>query len=125
MTLNPPDRTSYLSKEYSFESEDEIKYYIQRASKETFDSLYLEVKSIWKKYIDADDSHISLCAGDTIFTYFQDKLGMTHYLLFVRDNDTGKSSDLTVYQYLSYRPLFDTKSSVIFNVVLTYSKCFV
>jgi hypothetical protein len=33
---------------------------------------------------------------------------MTHYLLFVGDNDTGKSNNLTVFQYLAYRPLFDT-----------------
>jgi len=40
---------------------------------------YLE----WKKYVDADDFHISICAADTIFTYFQDKIGLTHYLFFV------------------------------------------
>lgn len=33
---------------------------------------------------------------------------MTHYLLFVGDNDTGKSNVLLVFYYLDYRPLFDT-----------------
>jgi hypothetical protein len=33
---------------------------------------------------------------------------MTHYLLFVGDNDTGKSNVLSVFHYLGYRPLFDT-----------------
>jgi hypothetical protein len=108
MILNPPDRLSYLNKEYSFESEEEINNYIKRASNESLDTLYQEIKSIWKKYIDAEDFHISISAADTIFTYFQDKLGMTHYLLFVGDNDTGKSNNLTVFQYLAYRPLFDT-----------------
>ena len=40
---------------------------------------------------------------DTIFTYFQDKIGMTHYLFFVGGNDTGKSNNLTVFEYTGYR----------------------
>lgn len=55
------------------------------------DSLYTKVKSMCKKYADRDDFHIVICAADIIFTYFQDKLGMTHYLLFVGDNDVGVS----------------------------------
>jgi hypothetical protein len=109
MILKPPDRVSYLSKEYSFQSKDEINDYIQRARNETLDTLYYQkVKPIWQKYVDADKEHIAICAADTIFTYFQDILGMTHYLLFVGDNNTGKSNNLAVFQYLGYRPLFDT-----------------
>jgi hypothetical protein len=33
---------------------------------------------------------------------------MTHYLLFVGDNDTGKSNVLSVFHFLGYRPIFDT-----------------
>ena len=106
--LTPLDRTSYLSKEYSFSSIEEINDYIKRAKNETLETLYKKVKSIWQKYIDADEDFIALCSADTIFTYFQDKLGMTHYLLFVGDNDTGKSNVLLVFYYLGYRSLFDT-----------------
>jgi hypothetical protein len=106
--LVPPDRTSYLSKEYSFSSLVEINEYLQRAKKETLDTLYKIVKSIWQKYIDAGENFIVLCSADTIFTFFQDRIGMTHYLLFIGDNDTGKSNVLSVLYYLSYRPLFDT-----------------
>jgi hypothetical protein len=109
MVLKPLDRISYLSKEYSFQSIDQIDDYIKRANEEeTLDTLYQKVKSILEKYIDADKDHIAICAADTIFTYFQDRLGMTHYLLFVGDNTTGKSNNLRVFQYLGYRPLFDT-----------------
>jgi hypothetical protein len=108
MILKPLDRVAYLSKEYSFKSIDEINLYIQKSSQETFDSLYAKLKEIWKKYIDARRDHIIICAADTLFTYFQDKLGMTHYLLFVGDNDTGKSNNLVIFQYLGYRPMFDT-----------------
>ena len=35
-------------------------------------------------------------------------MGMTHYLLFVGDNNTGKSNALRIFDQLGYRPLFDT-----------------
>ena len=81
---------------------------ICRAKKETLETIYNKVKSKWRKFIDADENFIILCSVDTVFTYFQDRIGMTHYLLFVGDNDTGKSNVLLVFYYLGYRPLFDT-----------------
>ena len=33
---------------------------------------------------------------------------MTHFLLFVGDNNTGKSYALRIFNHLGYRPLFDT-----------------
>ncbi len=107
ISLRPLDNVSYLSKAYPFDDEPEINSYIKRAQNETLDTLYDQVKLIWKKYKDADDYHIVICAADTIFTYFQDKLGMTHYLLFVGDNNVGKTNNLTVFQWLGYRPLCD------------------
>ncbi|KAA2283745.1 hypothetical protein [Candidatus Nitrosocosmicus sp. SS] len=107
----PPDKTEYLSKDYSFSSIDEINFYIKRASKETLDSLFVKTKNIWKKYFDTDKKTLDLCAADTIFTYFQDKLGMTHYLFFVGDNNTGKSNALSVLEQLAYRPLKDVNIS--------------
>ena len=52
----PPDKTEYLSKEYSFSSIDEINFYIRRAKKETLDSLFKKTSDIWEKYFDADKS---------------------------------------------------------------------
>ena len=49
-----------------------------------------KIKNTWQKYYDIDDETLTLCAADTIFTYFQDKMGMTHYLLFVGTNDQEK-----------------------------------
>jgi len=107
ITLRPLDRVSYLSKEYSFSSKEEINSYIERAKEESLDSLYNDIKSIWTKCVDADNFHIVICAADTIFTYFQDKLGMTHYLLFVGDNNVGKTNNLRVFQQLGYRARCD------------------
>lgn len=106
--LLPPERTEYLSKEYAFESIDEVNYFIELAKKQTFDSLYQLIKSIWTKYVDIDEDFIVLCAADTIFSHFQDKMGMCHYLLIVGDNNTGKSNILLVFSYLGYRALYDT-----------------
>jgi hypothetical protein len=105
--LIPPEKNQYLSKEYNFTTIDEIKQYITRAKKENLDALFEKVKNDWKKYFDIDVKTLTLCAADSIFTYFQDKLGMTHYLLFVGDNNTGKSNALRIFHHLGYRPLFD------------------
>jgi hypothetical protein len=105
----PPERTEYLSKEYNFVSEDEVQYFFNLAKQETLDSLFKRVKTILKKYIDMDNyDFINILTADIIFTYFQDKLGMTHYLLIIGDNNTGKSNILLVFSHLGYRTILDT-----------------
>lgn len=94
---------SYINKPYTFNSQLELDTIIAEAKKQRLDSLYKIVKSIWKKYIDADDFHICICAADTIFSYFQDKAGMTHYLFFVGGPGSGKSNNLEVFHFLAYR----------------------
>ena len=88
---------------YTFNSQLELNVIIEEARKLRLDHLYRMVKRIWKKYVDADDFHISICAADTIFTYFQDKAGMTHYLFFVGGPGSGKSNNLEVFHFLAYR----------------------
>jgi hypothetical protein len=94
---------SYINKPYSFNSQLELDAIIKRARKLTLDQLYRMVKGQWKEFIDADDFHLSICAADTIFTYFQDKAGMTHYLFFVGGPGSGKSNHLEVFHFLAYR----------------------
>jgi hypothetical protein len=101
--FRPLESTSYINKPYYFKSEKEFDECIEKAKHETLDTLYRRTKSIWKKYIDADDFHLSICAADTIFSYFQDKIGMTHYLFFVGGNGSGKSNNLSVFHFLAYR----------------------
>ena len=108
VTLKPLELISYINKPYIFKSEQEFQQYIEIAKKETLDTLYMKVKSIWKKYVDADDFHISICAADTIYTYYQGKIGLTHYLFFVGNNTSGKSNNLRVLQYLAYRNMMST-----------------
>jgi hypothetical protein len=66
----PFERNAYLSEPYKFESAQHFKTCVEKARTESRDSLYRKVKSIWLKYIDADDFHISICTADAIFTYY-------------------------------------------------------
>jgi hypothetical protein len=101
--IKPLDSRSYINKPYTFKSKEEFDRLVEIARNITLDTLYRKVKSIWKKYVDADDFHISICTADTIFTYFQDKIGLTHYLFFVGGNGSGKSNNLTIFAFLAYR----------------------
>jgi hypothetical protein len=104
----PPEESAYLNKPYKFESIKVFRSCIDKAYNETRSSLYMKVKAIWSKYIDADDFHISICAADTVFTYYQDKIGLTHYLFFVGPPGSGKSNNLLVFSYLAYRNFTST-----------------
>lgn len=106
--VKPLEDTSYMSTAYSFESIEELNRIVTVAKGHSFSSLYCQVKPLWQKYIDADPAHISLCAADTIFTYFQDIFGSTHYLFFVGNNASGKSNNLRVFQQLAYRNMTTT-----------------
>jgi hypothetical protein len=109
--LKPLEPLSYVNKPYSFRSALEIEAHIKKEIPDTLDSLYRKVKSIWKKYVDADDFHISICAADTIFSYFQDKIGLTHCLFFVGNPASGKSNSLTVFQHFAYRNMTSSDMS--------------
>jgi hypothetical protein len=106
--LKPFESSSYINRPYSFTSNIEVQDYINKGRTETLDSLYHDVKLMWKKFIDADDFHLAICAADTIFTYFQDKIGLTHYLFFVGNNGSGKSNNLTMLNILAYRNMMST-----------------
>jgi hypothetical protein len=102
------ERQAYINKPYVFKSEEEFQAFVENIKTKDLDELYKKVKSIWRKYVDADDFHISLCAADTIFSYFQDKIGLTHYLFFVGGNTSGKSNNLTVLHFLIYRNMMSS-----------------
>ncbi|HJS81987.1 MAG TPA: hypothetical protein VJ742_04045, partial [Nitrososphaera sp.] len=106
--IKPLEQGMYINRPYAFSSKEEVDAYVDKAKHETIDSLYHKVKSIWAKYIDADDFHLSICAADTIYSYYQDKIGLTHYVFFVGNNSSGKSNNLRVFQQLAYRNMTST-----------------
>ena len=61
------------------------------------------IKKIVKKYIDSDDFHISIITLSIIFTYYQDRVGTTHYLFFVGPPNCGKTNNLTLFEEMAYR----------------------
>ena len=101
--LIPLPFNSYISRPYVFRSKKEFNKLVEKVRHETLDSLYQKVKAQWNLYIDNGVEHNIMCTGDTIFTYFQDKLGMTHYDFFVGGNGTGKSNNLHMFNLLAYR----------------------
>jgi hypothetical protein len=107
MELLPPEKEMYLNRPFEYRSEAELSEYLKLAGKETLDSLYQTQKALASKYIDASNTHITMVAADDIFTFFQDKLGQTHYDVFVGDNDTGKTTNLVYLQYEGYRAMLD------------------
>jgi hypothetical protein len=102
----PLGNENYIHKPYTFDSEEDFYAkvnFVKNHKMCTLDAIYQTVKRVWSQYIDAEDEHLIICAADTIFTYFQDVIGLTHYLWFVGDNDSGKSNNLWVLNYLAYR----------------------
>jgi hypothetical protein len=104
----PHSATSYMNRPYVFKSKEEFDEIVEKAKHETLDALYLKVKAQWRKFSTDDDAEISLCAADTILTYLQDVLGMTHYIFFVGAPDSGKSNRLMVFNFLAYRNFMST-----------------
>jgi hypothetical protein len=88
---------------YTFANIDEIKFFVDRARKETIDSLFLKHKSIWKKIVVADTAVLNLLAIDSVYSYFQDRFSTTHYDMFVGAPYSGKGAILLGFKYLGYR----------------------
>ena len=104
--LKPKDLQSYASQPYVFESQVEIEHYLNLAKQVTnFDKVFSIVKTIYQKYVDAEDHYIALLTADTIYSYFQDIFGTTHYLICIGDNSSGKNSILLTFANLGYRVL--------------------
>ena len=101
---------AYASRPYEFNSEKEFrKIEHQVKSRENLDRLFQKVEAQWKLYIDNGKEHILMCTADTIFTYYQDILGTTHYDFFVGDNGTGKTNNLHLFNLLAYRNVLSSE----------------
>ncbi len=118
--VKPLEKSEYLTRPYDFSSEEELEQYVEQARKLTLDDIFDKVSAITKKYIVAYDKfHLDLLCADICYSYFQDKPLLTHYLYFVGDNDSGKSTNLRLIQVLGYRNLMEvaTSSANIYRVL--------
>jgi hypothetical protein len=108
-----PNDTVYTSNPlpYIFDSKEEFEKYIELARKETLDSLFSKVGTEFRKYLKVEEHYYTLLVGDTIWSHFQDKFPVTHYVIIVGDNDSGKNSALLVYRFLGYRVFYVVSAS--------------
>ena len=106
----PLPANAYASRPYEFNSEKEFRKIEHKVkSKENLHSLFQKIKAQWNLYIDNGKEHNIMCTGDTIFTYYQDILGTTHYDFFVGDNGTGKTNNLHLFNLLAYRNVLSSE----------------
>ena len=109
--LRPPKEEEYPYTPYSFESYEELNFYIQKAKQITKDKLFKISKNIFLMFVDQDKHVIILLAADAIWTYFQDLFPITHYFEAVGTNDVGKSSIGYTFEYTGYRVIKGTSIS--------------
>ena len=74
--------------------------YVKLAYAENYDSLYLKVETAIKRYVNVEEYYYPILIGDIIWSYFQDRFGYTHYLIFTGDNGSGKNSALLFFKLL-------------------------
>lgn len=111
-TFLPADNITTINPlSYSFESEDELKHYLEKAKQETFDTLFTQVLTEFKRYVNVDEHVSTILSADIIYSYFQDRFGTTHYNIFIGENGSGKNSALLVFKYLGYRVFYVTAAS--------------
>jgi hypothetical protein len=96
---------------YSFESEDELKKYIELAKNETFDTLFEKILMQIKDYVNIEEHILVILAADILYGYFQEKFGATHYNIFIGENGSGKNSALLFFKMLGYRVFYVTAAS--------------
>jgi hypothetical protein len=109
--LIPPNEENYPSSPaYSFESNEELAFFMQKAREVTLDQLLKFSKNIFLKYVDQDYHIVIILAADALWTYFQDLFPATHYGEGVGSNDVGKSSIGYTFENTGYRVVKATAS---------------
>lgn len=115
LILRPPQAKEYPNNNpYEFKTVDEPQVYLQRALKETPDSLLAKIKMVVKKYNDLDDKTATLLSANILGSYFQDRFSTVHYLIIVGANGTGKSAFGDTYECLGYRAVKVTNTTDAF-----------
>ena len=58
--VKPYEPSSYMNPAYKFASKEELDKLFEKTKTLTLDSIYRKIKTIWCKYIDAENFHISI-----------------------------------------------------------------
>ena len=87
---------------------------MQRALRETPDSLLVKIKNIVKKFNDVDDKTVTLLSACVLGSYFQDRFSTIPYLIIVCANINSKSAFRDTYECMSYRAVKVTNTTYAF-----------
>jgi hypothetical protein len=101
--IKPPHMENYPYDPYEFENMNEVISYLERARKETIDSLYKQSKQIAEDYNDQNGYKVQLLAINMIWVYFQDKFPTTHYDIVLGSPGSGKSTYGDTFTATGYR----------------------
>jgi hypothetical protein len=87
-----------------FKDHKEIKDFIETVKHQTIDSIYLQHKALWEKFVVAnEESTIRFLAIDSVYSNFQDLFETTHCDLIDGAPGSGKGATLITFQLLGYR----------------------
>ena len=64
-----------------------------------------------RNYVNIEEHVLVILAADTLYRYFQEKFGATHYNIFIGENGSGKNSALLFFKMLGYRVFYVTAAS--------------
>ena len=110
--LVPPCIEEYPYDPIEFDSIEEINEFVERAKKETIDTLYQNIKNTVMLYVDQDEEIQILISADILWTYVQDLFPTTHYYDVIgRANGIGKSSIGFMFEGIAYRTVRMTDPS--------------
>lgn len=101
--LKPPHEEDYIYKPLSFESENEIEKFIEKASTLSIDDLFWKTNGFISRFIVHHKYIIDYYSALILFSYFQDRFPTVPYTMFVADNGSGKSSIGEIFEMLGYR----------------------
>lgn len=73
--------------------------------------MFEQVYTQFRKFVHADDHSLMTHSVDTMYSYFQDRFGNTHYNILVGKVGSGKNYVLLTFGELGYRPFYVTSAS--------------
>jgi hypothetical protein len=113
-TLRPPYEVECPYTPYEFASNEEPNQYLQRALKETPDTLIAKIKTMIKLVNEIDNNTATLLSATIFNSYFQDRFSTVYYIIVVGANGTGKSAFGETFECLGYRAVKQNNATPAF-----------